>query len=106
MESNKICMTKGDSAYFEVNVLYANDEPYVITDSDNLTFSVKRKLSDDVYALQKIVSGTNLISLEPSDTADLSEGRYYYDVQLNTISGDVFTVIPCSYFYLKEGVTK
>ena len=100
-----ILLTKGDTAYFQVDILYDNDSPYLYKDGDTITLSVKKKASDDVYTLQKTVNGGEVITLIPEDTNTLTDGRYVYDVQLNTSLGEVFTVCPTNEFYILEEVT-
>jgi hypothetical protein len=104
VEGNTIRMTRGDTAYLSVPLVGAT-EPYEMRSTDTLTFSVKRRLKDEAYILQKVITGTNTFHIEPSDTAGFSFGAYTYDVQLNTADGDVYTVIPPSTFELLTEVT-
>lgn len=104
-EDGVVLLTKGDTAYFQVDILYDNDSPYIYRDGDKITLSVKKKVTDNMYAIQKVVNGGEVITINPEDTSNLSAGRYVYDVQLNTGLGEVFTVCPLNEFYIKEEVT-
>ena len=49
------------------------------------------------------MTGSNQFHIEPEDTKFLSFGKYLYDVELTTASGDVYTVIvPTTFEVLKE----
>lgn len=104
IEGNRICMVKGDTGYFNINLHYDNGNNYVVREGDKITFSVKRSIYDSDYALQKNVNAGEVIAIAPEDTQNLTSGDYVYDVQLNTTLGEVFTV---SYGELQiiEGVT-
>ena len=104
IEGNTIKLTRGDTAYLNVP-LTMGGATYEMTDTDTLTFSVKKNTRDNGYMFQKRVTGTNNFHIEPTDTAYLSFGKYTYDVQLNTNGGDVFTVIPPSTFEVLTEVT-
>lgn len=90
--TNKISLTRGDSARFKVD-LTCNGEPYVFGEGDSLKFTVKKKSSDEEVALTKTVVGTPYIELESDDTKSLAFGvSYKYEVELTTSSGYVQTI--------------
>lgn len=103
-QDGTIRLTRGDTARLIVTI--ANDfdgREYTLADDDKLTLSVKRTAHDRVPCFQKEVIGGTQIHIAPADTADLSFGKYIYDVQLDTASGDVYTVIgPCDFEILRE----
>lgn len=107
IESDKtIKLTRGDTAYLTVDLTNGQGIPYELKPDDILTFSVKRQPKTDVDCLiQKTITGENSFHLEPLDTKNLSFGKYKYDIQLTTSSGDVFTVIEPSTFEIMEEVT-
>ena len=72
---------------------------------DILYFTVKKTAKDSDFLFQKSVTGSNSIHIRPEDTADLSFGKYKYDVQLTTATGDVYTVIEPSTFEVMEEIT-
>lgn len=105
IENNEINITKGDTAYIKATIVYNNGNNYKLKEGDSLTLSVKKYADDTEYAFQKNIINTDIITIEPEDTINLSPGRYVYDVQLNTNFGEIFTIIPNCYFYVMEGVT-
>lgn len=103
---NTIRLTRGDTAKLVISITSdtTNDE-YTIEDTDTLTFTVRRKTCDPEILIQKTVTGTGSIDLEPSDTDGMCPTAYVYDVQLDKTNGDVFTVIPPTTFRLLPEVT-
>lgn len=104
IEGTTIRMTRGDTVYLTVP-LTSKTEVYEMAQDDTLTLSVKKALRDTEYKFQKVSTGSNEFHIEPADTAELAFGKYLYDVQLNTVNGDVFTVIPTSTIELLSEVT-
>ena len=104
IEGNTIRLTRGDTAYLNIP-LVTTEEAYEMNPEDTLTFSVKKSTRDADYIFQKVVTGTNAFHIEPTDTSELAFGKYVYDVELNTIDNDVFTVIPPSTFEVLVEVT-
>ena len=102
--TNKITLTRGDSAEIAVSLTDNLDIPYEMQEGDTLTLSVKRQIGDEEYLLQKTID-TDTFKLEPDDTNSLLFGRYIYDIELTTNSGKVHTVIPLSTFVIAEEVT-
>lgn len=108
IEADKtIRLTRGDTAY--LTVALSNNQSstsYTMDENDILTFSVKRKPKTDVDCLvQKVIKGSNTFHIQPEDTKNLPFGKYKYDVQLTTVSGDVYTVIEPTTFEVMEEVT-
>lgn len=99
-----IRLTRGDTARLEVQI--KNDLTngnYEMTSEDILRFTIKKNVNDSTPAVQKTVAGSNQFHIEPEDTKSLSFGKYLYDVELTTASGDVYTVIvPTTFEVLKE----
>ena len=107
LPSGDIELTRGDSAWFEVDINNEETgEKYEIKTSDKLTMTIRKSVFDEEIILSKTVVATNIIELKPIDTSNLEFGKYKYDVQLTTGSGDVFTVIAPSNFNLLYEVTK
>lgn len=101
-----IKLTRGDTAYFEVEIKNEIDgkiKIYEVQEGDKLYFTVKKSYTDTVPVIQKVVHGGNVVHIEPEDTEGLDFGSNKYDVQLNTKDGDVYTVIgPAEFELLKE----
>lgn len=99
-----IHLTRGDTARFSVSIdNLVTNENYVIGGKDLLTLTVKKSINDESPCIQKQVTGGDLFHIESTDTQGLAFGKYIYDVQLTTESGDVYTVItPTTFEILKE----
>jgi hypothetical protein len=104
IKANTIMLTRGDTAYIDV-VIDREGEPYTLASGDKLTLSVKKYVTDEAPAFSKTTTSGNTIHIEPQDTAGLGFGTYKYDVQLNTASGDVFTVVDVGNFEVMPEVT-
>jgi hypothetical protein len=105
-DDNSIRLTRGDTARFLVPI--TNDltgTTYELTDSDKLTLTIKKKETDSQPLVQKVLTGSNSFHILPSDTKNLSFGKYVYDVELTTEAGDVYTVIEPTTFELLKEVT-
>lgn len=101
-----VSLTRGDTARLTVSISNETDgNEYAIQSGDTLTLTVKKSTKDEEPALQKVLDGTSTFHIEPKDTAHLAFGKYKYDVQLNTASGDVYTVIDSTTFEILEEVT-
>lgn len=93
IKNGKILLTKGDSAYINVDLTSATGEVYEMQTGDTLTLTV-RQLADDTSAvLLQAESDNTQLHLTPEQTKQLSAGKYSYDIQLSTASGDVYTVV-------------
>lgn len=99
-----IYLTRGDSCSLICNIKDAGGNDYVLQTGDILTFTIKRNCNTDDVVIQKITA-VNTIAIEPSDTNDLSYGKYVYDIQLNKLNGDVYTVIAPHIFEIGKEVT-
>ena len=104
LENGTIQLTRGDTARFAVTI--KNDctgEDYEIQPDDVLRLTLRKSVTDGQPAVEKVVTGANSFRLRPEDTKSLAFGRYLYDVELTTATGDVYTVIvPTTFEVLKE----
>ena len=101
-----IRLTRGDTARLTVPLTNETDNStYEMQEGDTLTLTVKKAVTDETPSFQKVLSGTNAFHIEPKDTAQLPFGKYKYDVELVTASGDVYTVIEPTTFEIMQEVT-
>ena len=77
-----------------------------MADGDTLTFSVKKNIEDTFYAFQKVVGANEVVVILPEDTKPLEYGKYWYDVQLNTVRNEVFTIVEKTGFYVRQEITE
>lgn len=105
-KNNNIRLTRGDTARFVVSVKNeVTQQSYDIQSTDTLTMTIKDSIRDGEACVQKTSTGSNVFHILPSDTSGLNFGKYVYDVQLTTASGDVYTVVEPATFELMEEVT-
>lgn len=101
LENNKIKLTRGDTAYIEVEL----DSCYQIQEGDTYTFSCKKRVSDSEYAFKITWPAGEILQISPSDTKNLEFGKYLYDIQLDTVDGEVFTLIGPAEIRIMEEIT-
>lgn len=105
-ETNVIKLTRGDTARFSLTVNNAaTGSEYEVQPDDTIRFTVKKTEKDSEYLFQKVINGGLNIHIQPTDTNSLAFGKYVYDVELTTASGDVYTVIPPTLFQVLKEVT-
>lgn len=105
LPNKTIRLTRGDTAYLTIPITTSIGEEYVMSTEDTIKFSIKKNLNDEQYLVHKTVVGSNELKIEPIDTKDLAFGKYKYDVELVTVSGDIFTLIDVSTFEILPEVT-
>lgn len=89
-----IAMIKGDTVSFNMEF---TDLP---ADLDSAYFSAKANYSDNSYTFRKslgdgiakVSTGVYSVRLAPADTANVTPGRYYYDLQIG-VSNDIYTIM-------------
>ena len=101
----KISLTRGDTAYLTVDITNELGEEYAMQSGDTLTLSVKKRYIEPTYSFQAVATGSNTIKISPEDTKLLNFGEYVYDIQLNTETGDVYTIVPVNTFEITPEVT-
>lgn len=77
-------VTRGDNAYFPLDLHDEYGCPIKLFDGDTLTFTVKRNGGKRVL-IQKVIEVGMMplaIVLQTEDTAELAEGTYLYDLVL------------------------
>lgn len=106
INGNKIILTKGDSFYATVAMTdKTTGETYTPQQGDVVRFGVKRNLTDDDFAILKVVPNDTLeIYLAPEDTENLPIGTYVYDVELTYADGNKDTFINRATFILTDEV--
>ena len=106
-KNKKIILTKGDTASIYVQIVDLEGKEYVIQPEDVITMTVRKTPNSDV-AIEKVATPDHYIVFSPSDTSSLSTGLYVYDVQIH-VGGNfdnTYTIVPMSYFELRNEVTR
>ena len=103
--SNEVYLTRGDSADIQVTIYDMNGDVYTLQTGDVLTFTMKYNCITEDKIMQKNITTDSTIHITPSDTNELSYGKYYFDVQLTMNDGSVYTVIEPHNFNIMKEVT-
>lgn len=93
VDDTNLSMTRGDSKAIAV---FCEGRPFV--EGDTVVLTVKKEIYDKNSVLQKETTvftddGRAIFYIYPEDTKELPCGLYKYDVQLQTKSGIVITVV-------------
>lgn len=103
-EEENLVLVRGDTRNITVIITDSDDNREDIS-TDTFFFTVKSKLEDtDANAVISIDIGTGdhtdptngetQLQIAPADTINLSPGRYWWDMQRKTASGDLNTYGP------------
>lgn len=93
IRNGKIMLTRGDSAYITVTLKSQEGSAYTMQAGDKLTLTVRKQAVDTSSVLLQTESDSTQLHLLPAQTKQLTAGKYSYDIQLSTASGDVYTVV-------------
>lgn len=102
--NSDIQITRGDSGYFNIDITLQDGTKYVRQEGDKLVFTVKRSYNSEYEYIQKEIPELAL-EITCTDTQELDYGNYWYDIQLTTADGAVYTVIGPARFIMREEVT-
>ena len=101
VQNEKIYLTRGDTAYLEIELITQMGESYTPVYGDKLFFRLKKSANKGSLLLEKEINiNTLTLELSPEDTANLEFGSYCYEVELVTALGQHFTVIENATFIL------
>ena len=93
-EDGMIYLTSGDTAYIRMYIENKLAQTqYKIQPNDVLAMPIKRSVRYKDPSVQKVVTGSSIFHIQPTDTSKLAFGKYLYDVQITTEACDVYTVI-------------
>lgn len=113
ISKTKISITRGDSAYIEIGINNPDGTDYELQEGDTVQCQVRTMANTGELLIDASIENGKLYfeddvltwHLVPEDTKDLEIGTYYYDIQLVTAAGDVFTFIENSPFKITDEVT-
>ena len=102
----KIVITKGDTAKFDISMVYGSDHiPYDIEEGDLFRFTVKKYIYDKESVLQKLIPAVEpILEIYPEDTNNLMFGEYHYNLEFLPSNEEVYTIIPDSVFMIRPKV--
>ena len=107
-----IIVRKASVFYGKINLTDKNGNTVVLSDGDELIFSVKKSLAtDSPVIIRKSVSdydqinGAYLFTLSADET-NIPHGTYFYDIALKLSNGEFYHVTPADQFIVKETVSR
>lgn len=102
-DSNAMTIIKKDTATISLSL-----DNYNLVDGDVVKFTVATELESQTPVISKEITaftdGAAVIELTTTDT-NITEGSYFYDIQVSTTEGVVDTVVGPAKFVVKGGVT-
>lgn len=107
INGNKISLTRGDSAYITLTINTENGV-YELNEGDEVRVQVRDAPNIGELLFDgniEIVDGEIVWHIYPHQTSELDVDSYFWDAQLETSNGDIFTFIPSSPFKLTDEVT-
>lgn len=104
-KTNKIYITKGDTAQLVVSLFDKDGNVREIYSDDTLVLTVRKRSSDNSTAIS-LVAENGVFNFIPATTKSLPTGYYYYDIELTTFGGNVYTIIPTTLFEIGEEITR
>lgn len=100
VKETTITMTRGDTVRIDIAI-----SNYTPVDGDVIKFAVKKSYDDEDELITKYIDPEEmLLEILPSDTESLAFGRYVYDMELTTASGDVDTFVRKAILNISEEV--
>lgn len=107
-----ISIIRGTTQNLLITITDEVGEIYKLQNGDVIRFGIKRNWQDTDYDVCKeIISDDTqndeyIIALAPEDTFNLPAENYYFDVGLQTASGDYYMIIPCTQCIIAPAVTQ
>jgi hypothetical protein len=98
-----ITLTRGDSAVLKLDLKTTDGESYAMQSGDSLLLTLKTSPDVAEILMQKKINNMEFI-INPEDTSSLAFGIYYYDIQLTTADGYIYTVCQCNKWIVAEEV--
>lgn len=102
-KNNKMILTKGDNATFQVKLADLNGKE--VKKTGTFVFTLRENPDSATYKITKTCTDGKF-AIIPSDTSSLTAGLYCYDVQFTDNDNNVSTVIPNSFFELRQEITR
>lgn len=106
--ANKVEIVRGTTNTLSITVNDAAGRLYSLVAGEKVVFGIKQREDDTDLIFAKVAvpgtAGAYSVTINPTDTADLECGRYYYDVALQ--SGNAFhNIIESNHFIIKPNIT-
>lgn len=104
IQGDSISLTRGDNATLQVELTDADGKEYELKPGDKLELCVKKSPLDLKTMFSVESDSHGVFQFLPVHTKPLKFGKYKYDIQLSTASGNIYTVTPVSDFIILEEI--
>lgn len=105
-----LSIVRGTSNSFGITVTDAEGDVFTLETGQVLVFALKKRPTDEERVLVKkitnTVNGEYYLELSPSDTADLTPGKYFYDVGMQHGASNFYPIIKASVFEIEPNISK
>lgn len=108
---NTITIPRGNTHCVKISI-NVNGEPYTLADGDIVYFTVKTYSGGEVKIKKQLTAtdinseGELILTLNPSDTANLAGYSYSYDAAIRFANGEIYTFIKPSTFAVCDVITE
>lgn len=104
---------RGNTLHLKINITMQGIA-YTLADGDIVTFTVKRQATkNSEILLQKTLNNSDynelgelVMRIEPTETADIPNGQYKFDVAIKLADSEFYTIIPPDDFIISGVVTE
>jgi len=101
-EDQNIELTRGDTGFFTIALKDNQGADYTPQQGDILRFAMSKNYGGETLILKSIPINTCILEIQPQDTANLSFGKYVYDIEFSNAAGHVSTIILGNFTITKE----
>ena len=112
INGSDIKITKGDTAYIQIDLLDEAGEPLTVTDADTVRIQVRdRQTGGELLFVGSATLDTEDSCVQwhirPEDTAEASpKSDYFWDGEIETETGDIYTFVNVSRFKVLPEITR
>lgn len=108
----KIAVPRATSLFLTLKLEDNNGDPYVLKDGEKAIFGVKKHSDEnEPYMIKKVIDSTTEIEgvypfILTADDTDIEEGRYLYDVGIQSTDGIFQKSIRAFNFLIDKSITR
>lgn len=91
LRNNNLKITKGDYAAITVDLINPDGSPHTMESGESLTFTARKFINGEIA--MTTTSTTNVLELKHNKTSLLEPGKYFFDIEHKTASGEPSTIV-------------
>lgn len=104
IKGTTITHMRGDTGVLKLDI-FIDGQPFDFRSGDTAVLSVKKRLKDSDYILQKTMNEDGQFVFVQADTQDIPFGEYRYDIQVTLKEGQVITAVGPAVYRIVADVT-